>query len=226
MSASQHQKSTVNEPLSRRDLIMSTAEELFARKGIDSVSLNEINKAAGQRNTSALHYHFGSKDGLVEAIVYLHYETIDVALNQRLDELEASRPFTLRQLVVASISPFVEQLDDRRGINYLRIVTQLLNKSANMITKGHPQNEDRARLRVFRLYNEVCKDLPIPVLRSRSLLFSSMLFHSLASFAQLNELGEVNPLGSRALFFNNLVDSIEGLMKAPASPDTSAVLSG
>ena len=51
----------------RRQLLLQTAEALFARKGIDAVSLNEINKAARQRNTSAMHYHFGSKEGLVQA---------------------------------------------------------------------------------------------------------------------------------------------------------------
>lgn len=210
--------------LSRRDQLMSTAETLFAQKGIDAVSLNEINKTAGQRNTSALHYHFGGKDGLVEAIVYRHYEAIDVMLNQGLDELEASRPFTLRQLIVTSITPFVEQLEDERGVNYLRIVNQLFNKSTDMIIVGHPQGEDKARLRLFELYNEICTDFPAAVRTSRLLLFSSLLFHSLASYAQFSASDSSNPFGNENLFLNNLIDSLEGLMQAPLSDETKAAL--
>ena len=46
-----------------RAQLVATAEILFAARGLDAVSQNEITKAAGQRNASALHYHFGGKDG-------------------------------------------------------------------------------------------------------------------------------------------------------------------
>ena len=41
-----------------RDQIIRAAEELFAARGIDGVSLREINRAAGQSNTGAVQYHF------------------------------------------------------------------------------------------------------------------------------------------------------------------------
>ena len=48
--------------------LIETAERLFAEKGIDNVSLREINRAAGQKNVAALHYHFGTRESLLEAI--------------------------------------------------------------------------------------------------------------------------------------------------------------
>ena len=45
----------------REELILA-AERLFSEFGIDAVSLRQINAAAGQRNSSAAHYQFGSKD--------------------------------------------------------------------------------------------------------------------------------------------------------------------
>ena len=54
----------------RQQLILA-AEKLFAESGIDSVSLRQINLEAGQKNSSAAHYHFGSKDALILSIYQL-----------------------------------------------------------------------------------------------------------------------------------------------------------
>jgi len=43
---------------------MDAAERLFAERGIDAVSLRTINAEAGY-SVAALHYHFGTRDGLV-----------------------------------------------------------------------------------------------------------------------------------------------------------------
>ena len=62
----------VAEPFDRsgatRERLILAAEELFARDGLDAVSLRQVNTAAGQRNASAAHYHFGSKQGMVLAL--------------------------------------------------------------------------------------------------------------------------------------------------------------
>ena len=44
----------------------------YAERSIDSVSLNEITVAAGQKNRNALQYHFGNRDGLLQAIIDKH----------------------------------------------------------------------------------------------------------------------------------------------------------
>lgn len=51
-----------------REKILDTAEELFAREGFGAVSLRRIIGDAGV-NLASVHYYFGSKEGLVEAIV-------------------------------------------------------------------------------------------------------------------------------------------------------------
>lgn len=47
---------------------MNAAERLFAERGIDAVSLRTINTEAGY-SVAALHYHFGTRDGLVKALL-------------------------------------------------------------------------------------------------------------------------------------------------------------
>jgi AcrR family transcriptional regulator len=48
--------------------IILAAEALFAKYGIEGASLREISARAGQSNNSAVQYHFGSRDGLVQAV--------------------------------------------------------------------------------------------------------------------------------------------------------------
>jgi hypothetical protein len=43
----------------KQNLILS-ALGLFAEQGIDAVSMRTINNAAGTKNASAVHYHFGN----------------------------------------------------------------------------------------------------------------------------------------------------------------------
>jgi len=50
-----------------KDLILDTAERLFAERGFAAVSVRDITAAAGV-NLAAVNYHFGSKDALMTAL--------------------------------------------------------------------------------------------------------------------------------------------------------------
>src|SRR5450631_4411815 len=59
-----------------RKRILKSAERLFAKSGIDAVSIRDITDAAGV-NTAAIHYHFGSKSGLIEALLARWSSAVD-----------------------------------------------------------------------------------------------------------------------------------------------------
>ena len=50
-----------------KEQILDVAERMFAESGVHGVSLRAIIAEAGV-NLAAVHYHFGSKDALVEAV--------------------------------------------------------------------------------------------------------------------------------------------------------------
>jgi AcrR family transcriptional regulator len=56
-------------PEPTRREILDAALRLFAADGIAGVSLRQIRLEAQQRNAGALHYHFGSKDGVLAALL-------------------------------------------------------------------------------------------------------------------------------------------------------------
>ena len=48
-----------------RARLLAEAERLFAIRGVHETTTREITEAAGQRNVSAVTYHFGSRDALL-----------------------------------------------------------------------------------------------------------------------------------------------------------------
>ncbi|MDX2167500.1 MAG: TetR/AcrR family transcriptional regulator [Deltaproteobacteria bacterium] len=109
-----------------REALLDAAEQLFATQGISAVSLRAINSAAGARNVSAAHYHFGSKDGVVAAVAARRMA--ELARN-RLDALEraaAGGAPDLRALVEAIVLPFVRLLaDDAQQAAYVAFLARL-----------------------------------------------------------------------------------------------------
>ncbi|WP_433445222.1 TetR/AcrR family transcriptional regulator [Nonomuraea sp. CA-141351] len=72
-----------------RGAIMRAAERLYAADGFAGVSIRQIGEAAGQRNKSAVQYHFTGRDELVKAILAEHAEAMErhrVAMMSRLGE--------------------------------------------------------------------------------------------------------------------------------------------
>ena len=85
----------------KRELVLA-AEKLFATQGIAATTIRQINAAAGQKNQSAIHYHFGSRDAVLDAIVALRVSPINDARARLIDEVRAAagdRPMTSEEIV-------------------------------------------------------------------------------------------------------------------------------
>lgn len=89
--------------------MIAAAERLAVDHGLGAMSLRSVQAASGQRNKSAAQYHFGSRDGLIEAVVAARMGPVN---ERRLDLLAAldARPGepTLRDLATALIVPLAE----------------------------------------------------------------------------------------------------------------------
>lgn len=112
-----------------RDQLLDEAEFLFARSSVAGVTTREITEAAGQRNTSAISYHFGSREGLLLELLARRGGPIDAARGRCRSELDEVPP--LRDLVACLVVPYCEMLSSPRGRSYLRIVAQLRGRFAN-----------------------------------------------------------------------------------------------
>jgi AcrR family transcriptional regulator len=107
--------------------ILNTAERLFAHSGFEGVSLREVGRAAGV-NSASVHYHFGSRDVLVEAVVLRRMEPIQRRRRDLLDGILASPEApTVEDLLGVLVLPLVELLEKspRAGRAYVRLLSRL-----------------------------------------------------------------------------------------------------
>ncbi len=106
-----------------RARLIEVGRRLFATTGVYATPLKTIVDAAGQRNASALHYHFGSRQGLLEAIIATTNDDIE---RRRAVLLAGAGPDpTIQQLVTAWIVPQADLLGDPIGRQFLAIISQL-----------------------------------------------------------------------------------------------------
>ncbi len=111
-----------------RERLLDVAERLFARHGIDRVTSRQVVEASGQRNVSAISYHFGSREGLVLEILARRGGPVDDARGRCRGELGPEPP--VRELVGCLVDPYLALLAEPAGRSYLRLVAQLRGRFA------------------------------------------------------------------------------------------------
>jgi AcrR family transcriptional regulator len=84
--------------------ILDAAESLFGERGFVGTSLRALTDAAGV-NVASVNYHFGSKEGLLRAVVRRAMASVNADRERMLDELQASggEP-TVEELVRAFVT--------------------------------------------------------------------------------------------------------------------------
>lgn len=140
--------------------ILRAAERLMAAKGIDGVSLREVNRAAGQKNASAIQYHFGGRDPLLVAVLDRHQQITSPRRNQLLDAWEASGTGAhdrngQRGLAAALVVPVAERLaDPDGGRHYLQIANEFYARARSVADLGDNADPAGSMARWHRLVVE------------------------------------------------------------------------
>lgn len=120
--------------MNTRERIIETAEVLFAKHGYEGTSLRDITEHAGV-NIAAVNYHFGSKEGLLTALL----DRVIAPINaERLDLLaKASTNGTpdLRQVLTAFLLPDLHSIATLRGRNpeLPRFVSRMYSDSSPLM---------------------------------------------------------------------------------------------
>lgn len=203
--------------------LILAAETLFGDHGVHGVTLKEINAAAGQRNESALHYHFGSKPALVEAILLHRALDIDVVRMERIEALlRAGAENDLRALLRATFMPMVELLMDKDGERFVRFLAQVLNDPdfdlPTLAIRGDLPGVNRANALIIAALG----DLPPEIAIQRQRFLVQMTVSSLAIWTRQHDT--VNEQTARDFFVATLFDSLYGFLTAPVSQEAIEAL--
>lgn len=97
--------------MSTSDRLLRAAEELIAERGIGNVSVRDIT-ARARANTAAINYYFGTKEGLIHAIVERRAQELGSRRTELLDEALITDP-TLRGVVRVLVTASAELASDR-----------------------------------------------------------------------------------------------------------------
>ncbi|UGQ13983.1 TetR/AcrR family transcriptional regulator [Yinghuangia sp. ASG 101] len=108
----------------KEDLVLA-AERLFALQGVEGVPLRQVGEEAGQRNVAAVQYHFGGRDGLIQAIFDFRLARINVHRWAMLaDVREAGLLRDVRALMEVLVWPLAEQAAVP-GSHYVRFLNRM-----------------------------------------------------------------------------------------------------
>jgi AcrR family transcriptional regulator len=200
-----------------RARLLRAGERLFAEHGIHQVTLREINALAGQRNASALHYHFGSRDGLVNAILFEHQTAMDREVRPALDELISGpdEP-TVRAVVAIWVGALSDELQTQSGRDFLRLLPQVLDTVNRTVREGTDLRQSPQSARTFALLDQRLGGLPTAVRRERLVAYALILATLFADRAALVESGAPLALDDDA-FAAHATDVICGAVDAPTT---------
>ncbi|HXB60472.1 MAG TPA: TetR/AcrR family transcriptional regulator [Candidatus Acidoferrales bacterium] len=127
-----------------RKRVIEAAEKLFARRGIEAVSVRDITQAAGV-NLAAINYHFGTKNALAAEVFKQMIDPLNAQRLQLLDNVETKagrKAPGLEAVLEAMIRPAVERGFDQRqdSETFLRLTGRCLsepNAELEQIVRAH-----------------------------------------------------------------------------------------
>jgi len=109
------------------DRLLDTAERLLADHGMDGVSLRQIGAAAGGSNNSVVQYHFGSKAGLIRAVIARRIASFEARREALLAEVkDQAGAGEISSLLKVLLLPLAETEDAYGRHAYARFMMQFL----------------------------------------------------------------------------------------------------
>ena len=199
------------------DSLIRAAEDLFAERGSEAVSLRDIVTASGVSNASAIQYHFGDRGGLIQAILDKHEPAVDRHRLQLLDTYVAAEVDDMRELASALVLPLAKELENADGgVGYLQLLSDLYNRPN---PRFDPAKFDENAHSIHRW-----RALVMPLLSPEAVRLHRRFDALRFTVSELARRGRSNRRDHR-LFTSQLTDLVTSLLLAPVSDETRRLLS-
>lgn len=201
-----------------REHLLDVSEQLLSARGIESVSLREIRLAAGQRNTSALQFHFGDRDGLLRALRRRHQERLQDRLLTLYERMIADgRESDTRALVEVLVRPTVDYVFEGPSERaWVRISADLAARPElrvhHFVASAPPEAIDVGT----RLLDELERVVPRHIGFERIFMVSLASLHLCADRARIEEAQSAGRQHmSQAAFTENVLHMSHAALFAP-----------
>ncbi len=158
-----------DDKLDTRDKLILVAIRMFAEQGFAGVSMRTINSAAGTRNSSAVHYHFGNKMGIIQAIfdklqsqLRPVFDELTLALQERLEQGKLA----VEDVVMAIQLPFWYLYNTPiYGKHAVKLLARLIQEADDDMKKLYNQYMQEPSLGLYQVAHRLLPDKPEPQLR-------------------------------------------------------------
>lgn len=199
-----------------RELLLATAERLFAEHGVEAVSNRQVSEAAGQSNNFAVGYHFGTKNDLVVEIVRRHAAPIERRRTEMLAQVADSPD--LRDWVSCLVRPSTEYLESLGSPSwYARFIAQVTTHPARRELVLREAFTSQSLQQGLEGMSRLVPRLPEPVQKDRGDMFRLLLVHMCAERERALHEGTVMPGTTWTSTADALVDAIVALWLAPVT---------
>lgn len=205
-----------------KQALMRAAEKLIAEKGIENVTIRDIVQNSGQKNESALQYHFGNLKGLIAALHASRNAQIQAKRSALLTSLnsDTSTP-SLRDICQVMVAPAFELAKSKPDFRrYIRAFGHDITAADESALKVVNRKGGEGALQTGLLLRGALAHLDDDAYRRRmdgALRFvsASMVHHARQKNAFRGDHAE--------LFFHSLIDALVGMLSAPQSEETRRI---
>ena len=212
------------EEMGTRERLLLTAERLIAEAGVGQVSMRQINAEAGARNLSAVHYHFGSLDGVIKAILDYRMGPIERRRSAMLKELlsyKTQQP-GVRDVLHAVVWPLAEQMLAQAGANHYVGFLAATYRTPRLDTWSNVNRRHlRGAIRSYIMLRRMIPAIPKDVLHIRLLMDWRLVVYALADVDTV--IRERHPAMRDALVMfhtSELISRMAASLIAPVSEST------
>ena len=185
-----------------RDRILDTAERLFAERSCAATSLRSIISAA-RVNLAAVHYHFRTKEALLDAVLTRRLEPVN---RERLALLDECGECDLECVLTALIDPAMRLAFDPARATFMKLMGRIHAEGDVALVRRH---FGAVIERFMQALARALPDLPPEELECRAFFCLGIMAHTLLAAREIaGSTGEVTT--------ERLVAFMSAGMRAPA----------
>lgn len=203
-----------------RERLLDAAERLWGEHGVESVSLGQIREAAGQRNRSALQFHFGDRDGLRMALAQRHLPRV-AALQETIYTrlITDGRQEDIGGLVEAMVRPSAEYVGHGPSARaWIKISADEMRRPEILLSAMAANVPGITRVVGTALHTRLTRTMHPDLATERLLSVAMACYHLCADRARLEDVPPGTPARTGLPFdrwLDNLLDMAVAAMTAP-----------
>lgn len=184
--------------------IIYAAEIIMGQKGIENTTHRDIVNLAGQKNTSAILYHFGSIEGVVNALFDIRMAVQNQERAILLEKVLNQKTYTNMDLMDAYIDPmFNKVFHDADWSNWIYFLQNLIISSNG--NKYYADKYRKAAAEIEKLFAEK-NDIQNDLMYSSRVSYNAFFFISAIASRKRQTEDSENDFIQNAKRFNSLLN--------------------